>query len=321
MAKCLVTGGAGFIGSHIAQALCARGDEVVVLDNLSSGRLANLSPAEALSGSLTFLEGDIRDVVICDQAMSGVDYVFHEAARANVQRSIEDPLLTNQVNVEGGLNILNSARKAGVKRLVNAGSSSVYGDRIPEDAPKVETMQPLPRSPYAASKLAVEEYCKVFSHTYGLETVTLRYFNVFGPRQDPNSQYSAVIPRFLYMLLDNERPTIFGDGSQSRDFTFIDNVVAANLSATQAKGASGQTINVACGRSYDLLEMVAILKEHTGRQDIEPEFGTTRQGDVRYSLADVSKAQELLGYEVSVGFEEGLAIVAELAKQGKYLAV
>lgn len=316
----LITGGAGFIGSHLAAALTARGDDVVVLDNLSTGKAENLRPAEAGPGRLTFIQGDMREAEVCERAMQGVDYVLHQAARASVQRSIDDPLLTNQVNVEGGLNVLNAARRARVKRLVNAGSSSVYGDREPVDAPKVESMDPLPRSPYAASKLALEDYCKVFTHVYGLETVTLRYFNVFGPRQDPESQYAAVIPRFLFWLMDGKRPVIYGDGRQARDFTYIDNVVAANLAAIEAPEASGQTINVAGGQAHDLLELLAILQEHTGRTDIEPEFAPGRTGDVRYSLADLSKARSLLGYEVTVDFAEGLARVAKLAMEGEYLA-
>ncbi len=320
MSVFLITGGAGFIGSHLARALTARGDDVVVLDNLSTGRRENLRPAEAGPGRLKFIAGDMRDADVCARAMEGVDYVLHQAARANVQRSIENPLLTNQVNVEGGLNVLNAARQAGVKRLVNAGSSSVYGDREPVDAPKVESMDPLPRSPYAASKLALEDYCKVFTHVYGMETVTLRYFNVFGPRQDPESQYAAVIPRFLFSLLAGEPPVIFGDGRQARDFTYIDNVVAANLAAIEAPGAAGETINVAGGKSHDLLELLAILQQHTGRNDIQPRFAPARAGDVRYSLADLTKAKRLLGYEVTVDFAEGLARVVKLAMEGEYLA-
>lgn len=321
MAKYLITGGAGFIGSHLAEALTACGDEVVVLDNLATGKVENLNPAKANPGPFTFMEGDIRDEDTCLRAMEGVDFVFHEAARASVQRSIENPLLTNQVNVEGGLNVLNAARQQGVKRVVNASSSSIYGDRDPVDSPKVESMDPLPRSPYAASKLAMEDYCKVFSHVYGLETVSLRYFNVFGPRQDPDSAYAAVIPRFMFTLMKGQRPTIFGDGLQARDFTFIDNVVAANFAAMQASEASGEVINVAAGKAHNLIELLDILKRHTGREGIEAVFEDKRSGDVRYSLADLSKAKRLLGYQPAVGFEAGLAIVAKLALEGKYLAV
>jgi len=319
MARYLITGGAGFIGSHLAEALVKQGQEVVVLDNLSTGKEQNLAPAQAGPGSLRFIQGDIRDLDTCRQAVAGVDFVLHQAARASVQRSMEDPLLSHQVNLTGGMNLLLAAKDAGVKRLVSASSSSVYGDREPLDEPKREDMDPRPMSPYAANKVAMEHYCQAFFRAFGLETVCLRYFNVFGPRQDPNSAYAAVIPRFLFALLEGSPPTIFGDGRQSRDFTYIDNVVQANLKACTAPRAAGQIINVAGGRSYDLLYLLQVLQELLDSR-VEPNFGPPRPGDVRYSLADLTRARELLDYQVSVSFEEGLARLVELAREGKYLS-
>ena len=319
MARYLITGGAGFIGSHLAEALVKQGQEVVVLDNLSTGKEQNLAPAQAGPGSLRFIQGDIRDLDTCRQAVAGVDFVLHQAARASVQRSMEDPLLSHQVNLTGGMNLLLAAKDAGVKRLVSASSSSVYGDREPLDEPKREDMDPRPMSPYAANKVAMEHYCQAFFRAFGLETVCLRYFNVFGPRQDPNSAYAAVIPRFLFALLEGSPPTIFGDGRQSRDFTYIDNVVQANLKACTAPRAAGQIINVAGGRSYDLLYLLQVLQELLDSR-VEPNFGPPRPGDVRYSLADLTRARELLDYQVSVSFEEGLARLVELAQEGKYLS-
>jgi UDP-glucose 4-epimerase len=251
--------------------------------------------------------------------MEGVDYVLHQAARPSVQRSVENPLRSHQVNVTGGLNILEAARLEKVRRVVVASSSSTYGDRNQAEAPKREDMDPRPMSPYAANKVAMEFYCRSFHQVYGLESLNLRYFNVFGPRQDPGSPYAAVIPKFLFALLEGRRPVVFGDGAQSRDFTYIDNVVAANLAACTAPGAQGQAVNVASGRSYSLLEMLAELGRLLG-VDPEPEFAAPRPGDVRYSLADLSRARELLGYEARVGFREGLARLVKLAREGKYLA-
>jgi nucleoside-diphosphate-sugar epimerase len=319
LARYLITGGAGFIGSHLAETLVSQGHDVVVLDNLATGKRENLIPAQAGPGRLTFIEGDIRDGETCRRAAEGVDYVLHQAARASVQRSIEDPLLSHDVNVTGGLNVLNAARLAGVKRLVSASSSSVYGNRLPLDAPKHEGLEPLPMSPYAANKVAMEMYCRVFHKVYGLETVSLRYFNVFGSRQDPDSPYAAVIPRFLFALMDGQAPVAFGDGKQSRDFTHISNVVAANLAACTAPEAPGRAFNVASGASHDLLELHAILSRLLDR-DVALTFGPPRQGDVRYSLADLSQSKEVLGYSVGVGFEDGLAMLADLARQGRYLA-
>ena len=318
MSRFLVTGGAGFIGSHLAETLIKRGEDVVVLDNLATGKRENLIPAEGGPGKFAFVEGDMRDPDACSQVMRGVDFVLHQAARPSVQRSVEDPVLSHDVNVNGGLNILMAAKEAGVKRVVAASSSSVYGDRQPADAPKHEGMDPRPMSPYAANKVALEYYYNVFYKVYGLETVALRYFNVFGPRQDPLSAYAAVVPRFLFALLDGERPTVFGDGKQSRDFTYIDNVVEANLAACTAPNAAGLAFNVASGSSQSLLRLIELLEKLTGIK-ADPEFGPPRTGDVRYSLADLSRAREILGYKVSVDFKQGLSRLVDLAQQGKYL--
>lgn len=300
MATYLVTGGAGFIGSHIAAALVERGDLVRVLDNLSTGHRSNL---DQLEGRIEFLEGDLirRDDV--ESALDGVEVVFHQAALASVPRSVAAPLDTNAACVTGTVNLLDAARQAAVRRVVFAGSSSVYGDQ--PFASKREIDLPSPLSPYAAAKLAGEYYLKAFTSTYGLETVTIRYFNVFGPRQDPNSQYSAVIPLFVTAMLRGKQPTIFGDGTQSRDFTYVENVVAGNLAAADAAAAVGKSINVACGRQTDLLELVASINRVLGT-DIEPVFDDPRLGDVKESLADITLAREALDYEPKVSFDEGL---------------
>jgi UDP-glucose 4-epimerase len=318
VARYLITGGAGFIGSHLAEVLVRRGEEVVVLDNLDTGRRENLAPAQTGPGRLTFIEGDITDLETCRRAMQGVDYVLHQAARPSVQRSVEDPLRSHRVNVDGTLNVLLAARDQQVKRVVVASSSSVYGNREDPRAPKHEDMDPRPMSPYAADKTAVEHYCRAFYQVYGLESLCLRYFNVFGPRQDPNSPYAAVIPKFLFALLEGREPTVHGDGRQSRDFTYVDNVVEANLLACRAPSAQGQAVNVASGRSHDLLYLLEVLGRLLGVEP-RPVFGPPRPGDVRHSLADLSRARELLGYQVRVSFEEGLARLVELARQGKYL--
>ena len=296
----LVTGGAGFIGSHIASTLLARGDRVRVLDNLCTGHRENVS---LLKGDVEFIEGDLVNCRDVERALQGVDVVFHEAALASVPRSVDAPLDTNAACVTGTVMLLDVARQCGVKRLVFGGSSSAYGDQ-PTPA-KHEQLLPAPLSPYAAAKLAGEFYCQAFTATYGLETVVIRYFNVFGPRQDPNSQYAAVIPKFITEMLAGKRPTIFGDGKQSRDFTYIDNVVHGNLLAADAPAAVGRTINVACGDSYDLLHLVAGINKALGTS-VEPVFEPARVGDVRESRADISLARELLKYEPVVGFEEGL---------------
>jgi UDP-glucose 4-epimerase len=296
----LVTGGAGFIGSHIATALVERGDRVRVFDNLSTGKRLNLAHIE---DRVEFIEGDLLDQAAVARSMEGVNVVYHQAALASVPRSVEQPLDTHAACVTGTLNVLEAARRAGVRRVIYAGSSSAYGNQ--PKMPKAETDLPDPLSPYAAAKLAGEYYCRAFAHTYGLETVVIRYFNVFGPRQDPNGEYSAVIPKFVTAMLSGRRPKVFGDGHQSRDFTFIDNVVAGNLAAELPPEAVGRVFNVACGTQFSLLELIASINRVLGT-NLEPEFAPPRAGDVRESLADIAAAQELLGYEPAVEFENGL---------------
>ncbi len=300
MATFLVTGGAGFIGSHIATALVERGDTVRVLDNFSTGHRDNLAH---LAGDVEVLEGDLRDPGVVAAAVKGVEYIFHEAALASVPRSVAAPLETNSACVTGTLTLLVEANKAGVRRVVYAGSSSAYGDQAGDT--KREDQLPAPLSPYAAAKLAGEYYGHALWSTYGLETVTLRYFNVFGPRQDPQSEYSAVIPLFVTAMLAGRQPIIFGDGRQSRDFTFVQNVVHGNLLAANANDVAGKTINVACGEETDLLELIAAINANLGTS-IEPRFEAPRPGDVRSSRADISRARKLLGYAPPVDFREGL---------------
>jgi len=296
----LVTGGAGFIGSHIAEGLVKRGDQVRVLDNLSTGHVSNL---KHLENKVELIKGDICDPAAVAKAVKDVDCIFHNAALASVPRSIERPLDTNAACVTGTLNMLEQAHKAGVRRLVYAASSSAYGDQ--PTSSKRETDLPVPISPYGAAKLAAEFYCQAFSATFGFETVAIRYFNVFGPRQDPHSQYSAVIPLFITAMLAGRQPTIYGDGHQSRDFTYVANVVHGNLLAADAQGVSGRTINVANGRSTSLLELISLLNRLLGTE-VKPMHGPPRIGDVRESLADISVARKLLEYEPQVDFEEGL---------------
>jgi nucleoside-diphosphate-sugar epimerase len=296
--RALVTGGAGFIGSNLALALLARGHEVRMLDNFSTGHRSNLEPLDA-----ELVEGDLRSYERVAAAVGGVEVVFHQGALPSLPRSIQDPLTSTAVNVEGTLNVLLAARDAGVRRVVFASSSSVYGDA--PGMPRRESQPVAPLAPYAVSKLAAEQYCMVANRVYGVETVALRYFNVFGERQDPLSGYAAVIPKFIRMMLDGQPPTIFGDGETSRDFTHVENVVEANLGAAVESGAAGRVMNIAVGSSHTLNELVSTL----GRlldSDLEPEYGPPRPGDVSESLADVSLARELIGYEPSVGFEEGL---------------
>lgn len=300
MPNYLVTGGAGFIGSHIATALVERGEKVAVLDNLSTGHLRNLSH---LDGRITFYEGDVQDRKIVEQALAGVSVVFHQAALASVPRSVEAPLDSNAACVTGTVNLLDAARHAGVRRVVYAGSSSAYGNQ--PYVSKRETDLLVPLSPYAAAKLAGELYCQAFTSTYGLETVVLRYFNVFGPRQDPNSEYSAVIPLFVTAMLAGKCPTVFGDGLQSRDFTYIDNVVLGNLAAADSPDASGQVFNVACGTQFSLLQLIDAINTVLGTE-IEPHIAEPRLGDVRESLADITVARSILGYEPTIDFVEGL---------------
>jgi UDP-N-acetylglucosamine/UDP-N-acetyl-alpha-D-glucosaminouronate 4-epimerase len=306
----LVTGGAGFIGSHLAAALVKRGKVVRVLDNLDSGQRENL---DHLRGKIELIEGDLLDRPTVERSLKDVEVVFHEAALASVPRSVATPLDTHAACATGTVNLLDAARRLGVRRVVYAGSSSAYGGQSDASA-KQESELPVPLSPYAAAKLAGEHYCHAFTTTYGLETVVIRYFNVFGPRQDPESQYSAVIPKFVTAILAGKQPTIFGDGLQSRDFTYIDNVVEGNLLAAEAPRAVGQTINVACGKQINLLELVSAINAALGT-DIRPVFGDPRPGDVRDSLADISLARELLGYEPVVDFDEGLRRSIEFYKQ------
>lgn len=297
----LVTGGAGFIGSHLVEACVRRGDRVRVLDNLSTGRTENLGTVAA---DIELLEGDLNDETLVARAVAGVDTIFHQAALASVPLSVEAPQDTNRACVDGTVLLLDQARRAGVRRVVYAASSSLYGDQ-PFSA-KRETDLPQPLSPYAVAKLAAEYYCHAFHNVYDLETICLRYFNVFGPRQDPDSPYSAVIPLFVTAMLAGQRPTVFGDGQQSRDFTFVDNVVHGNLLAADAPSAvAGQSYNLADGNSTTLLELIALLNQMLGLA-IEPLHQPPRVGDVRESRADISRARESLGYEPQVGFEEGL---------------
>ena len=305
----LVTGGAGFIGSHITTALIKRGDRVRVLDNLSTGFRSNL---EHLASEVELIDGDINDPAVVSKAVAGVDCIFHQAALASVPRSVEFPLDTNHACVTGTVNILDQARRAGVRRVVYAASSSAYGDQ--PFASKRENDLPAPLSPYAVAKLAGEYYCQAFYHTYGLETVGIRYFNVFGPRQDPDSPYSAVIPLFITKMLANESPIIYGDGQQTRDFTFVENVVHGNLLAADAPKAVGHMINVANGRTTSLLSLLTSLNRLLGT-NIQPIHKAPRVGDVRDSLADITKAIELLGYEPPIDFEMGLARSLEYYKQ------
>ena len=305
MPRFLVTGGAGFIGSNIVLRLVADGQSVRVLDNLATGRRENLADAV---GKFEFVEADIAELDAIRPAFEGVQYVLHQAALPSVPRSVRDPAATTTANVTGTLNMLIAARDAEVKRVVVASSSSVYGKE--PRLPKQEDMRPQPISPYAASKLANEAYAAAFCEVYGLETVCLRYFNVFGPRQDPTSQYAAVIPLFIKAMLRGERPTIYGDGEQSRDFTFVANVVDANLLAAQARDAPGRVLNIACGSRTTVNDLVRTLNLIL-RTQIEPIYADPRPGDVKHSLADISAAREVLGYEPKTDFETGLAQTVE----------
>ncbi len=302
----LITGGAGFIGSNLASALLAAGNTVRLLDNFLTGKRENLAGlAEKYGSSFELVEGDLRDLAACRRAAEGAAFIFHQGALPSVPRSVADPVLTNEINVGGTVNLLVAARDAGVRRVVFAASSSAYGN-TPE-LPKRESMTPNPKSPYAAQKLAGEHYMRIFFEVYGLETVALRYFNVFGPRQDPGSTYAAVIPRFITSVLSGEGPTIYGDGGQTRDFTFVDNVIQANLAACAApKTACGKVFNIACGERVSLLDILEIVYGLAGKR-VTPRFEPARPGDVRDSLADISRAKELLGYDPKVGFPEGLS--------------
>jgi UDP-glucose 4-epimerase len=300
MSLCLVTGGVGFIGSHLVDGLLQAGHSVRVLDNLSTGNLANLTEVRQ---RMQLIEGDITDLETVRAAMRGVVWVFHEAALASVPRSVADPAATNRVCVDGTVNVLLAARDAKVQRVVYAASSSAYG--ASPSLPKRETDLPLPLSPYAVAKLAGEHYCAAFSEVYGLETVRLRYFNVFGPRQPPDSPYAAVIPRFLEAMLAGKSPIIYGDGQQSRDFTYVADVVHANLLAAKAPGVSGKVFNIACGHRTSLLELVDQINGLLGTK-IKPVHEPARPGDVKHSQADISPAQSELGYAPKVPIEQGL---------------
>jgi nucleoside-diphosphate-sugar epimerase len=307
-ARYLVTGGAGFIGSHITATLLKQGESVRILDNYATGRLRNQEAFMGLPGQVEILQGDIRDSETVRKAVQGVEVVFHQAALASVPRSIADPVGSLEVNVNGTHNILVAARDAAVRRVVFASSSSVYGDT--PTLPKHEGMPTAPLSPYAVHKLTGELLCSVFTRIYGLETVALRYFNVFGPRQDPKSEYAAVIPRFLTALLTREQPLVFGDGEQTRDFTFVENVVQANLKAAIAPDASGQAMNIGCGTRVSLNEVLHIAGELLETK-VKADYHPARPGDVKDSLADIHKAQHLIGYEPTIGFSEGLSRTLE----------
>lgn len=301
----LVTGGAGFIGSHISERLVRDGHNVRVLDDFSSGKESNL---DSFRNDIEIIHGDIRNADVVKHATTGVDIVFHEAALGSVPRSVADPITTHEVNMTGTLNVFLAARDAGVKRVVYASSSSVYGET--PVLPKSEEMIPQPLSPYALSKLVGEHYSSVFKQVYGFEIVSLRYFNIFGPRQDPESQYAAVVPRFITALLSGKAPVVYGDGLQSRDFTYVDNVVNANLLASEAEGIAGRAFNVACGGRYTLLELLARLKAILG-SGIEPIHEAARAGDVRDSQASIDAAERGFGYRVSVDFDEGVRRTVE----------
>jgi nucleoside-diphosphate-sugar epimerase len=299
MTSYLVTGGAGFIGSHLVEELLRRGEPVRVVDNLATGKRANLAH---LSG-VDFVEGDLADIEVAHRAVTGVEVVLHQAAIPSVPRSVEDPVTSNRANVDASLNLLVAARDAGVRRVVYAGSSSAYGDT--PVLPKAESMPTAPLSPYALQKLVAEDYCRMFTKLYGLETVTTRYFNVFGPRQDPSSPYSGVISLFVSALCAGRAPTIHGDGEQTRDFTYVANVVDGVLRASSAPGVSGEVINIATGGRISLNQLFRTIRDLVGAS-VEPVYAAPRRGDVRDSRADVEKAQRLLGYEPSVAFDEGL---------------
>jgi UDP-glucose 4-epimerase len=307
----LVTGGAGFIGSNIVEALLSRGDRVRVLDNFSTGKRENLNFAGMspdLLSNFQIVQGDIADLDVCRNAVEDIQYVLHQAAIPSVPRSIAQPLESNRANVDGTLSLLVAARDAGVKRLIFASSSAVYGDA--PGFPRVETIIPRPLSPYAVQKLTAEHYMRIFYELYGLETVSLRYFNVFGPKQDPNSEYAAVIPRFIKAFLTGTSPTVYGDGEQSRDFTYVDNVVYGNLLAVKAEEAPGKVINLACGGQLTLNQLLGLLRQIKG-SDAEAVYTEPRPGDVRHSWADITLSEQALDYKIQVPLEEGLRKAVE----------
>jgi nucleoside-diphosphate-sugar epimerase len=309
----LVTGGAGFIGSHIASALAASGAKVRIIDDLSTGYRENV---EAIEGDIDFVQGSLADEESLRKAVEDVELVFHEAAIPSVPRSVENPRQTHIASVESTFSLLLAAKENKVRRVVYAASSSAYGDQ--PSLPKIENMLPEPLSPYAVAKLVGEYYCQVFTRVYDLETVSLRYFNVFGPRQDPSSQYSGVISRFIGALLRDERPVIYGDGEQSRDFTYVEDVVNANLKAADTVDGVGQVINVANGERTTLNQLLAQLKDLTGKPDAVADYREPRPGDVRHSLADISRARDLLGYAPQVDFQTGLRNTISWWKQSRF---
>ncbi|HOQ06063.1 MAG TPA: SDR family oxidoreductase [Anaerohalosphaeraceae bacterium] len=300
MERYLVTGGAGFIGSNICRRLVKEGAFVRVLDNLSTGKKSNL---DDIIDSIEFIEGDMGDEATARRCMEGIDVVLHQGALPSVPRSVEDPAATHRHCVDATFTLLMAARDAKVRRFVYAASSSAYGDS--PTLPKTESMLPNPLSPYAAAKLFGEYYCNVFSKIFGLETISLRYFNVFGPYQNPKSQYAAAIPAFVTSILNDRPPTIYGDGEQSRDFTYVENVVEANLLAARAPKTAGEVINIACGQRITLNEVIRLINRILGK-DIHPIYAPPRAGDIKHSLADIQKAQKLIGYKPVVSFEEGL---------------
>lgn len=309
----LVTGGAGFIGSHIASSLASSGARVRIIDDLSTGYLENV---EEISGDIDFVQGSVEDEAVLKRAIEGVELVFHEAAIPSVPRSVQNPRQTHVASVDATFSLLLAAKDNKVRRVVYAASSSAYGDQ--PTLPKVETMLPEPLSPYAVAKLVGEQYCQVFTRVYGLETVSLRYFNVFGPRQDPSSQYSGVISRFVSALLGGETPVIYGDGEQSRDFTYIDNVVDANLKAADSAKAVGQVINIANGERITLNKLLKELQELTGKNGIKADYQQPRAGDVKHSLADITRARELLGFEPKVDLRQGLSLTIDWWKSSRF---
>jgi UDP-glucose 4-epimerase len=309
--RVLVTGGGGFIGSNIVRALLARGDDVRVLDNFSTGSRANLA---GLEHDVELVEGDLRSYERVHAAVRGTEVVYHQGALPSVPRSVQDPLTTTAVNVEGTLNVLLAARDEGARRIVNASSSSVYGNH--GDLPRTESQAPDPISPYAVAKLAAERFCTSFSRVYEMEIVSLRYFNVFGPRQDPESQYAAVVPRFIRAIAAGEPVTIYGDGEQSRDFTYVDNVVAANLLASDANRVHGEILNVATGGSITVNALADAIGGLLGRP-VEKVYEPTREADVRASWANLGEVRRVLGYEPQVDFEDGLRRTADYLLGGK----
>ena len=300
MDKYLITGGAGFIGSHLTEELVRRGESVRIVDNLSTGKRENIDP---VLDNIHFIEGDIRDLEICRKAVEGVSFVLHQAALSSVPLSVENPLLSDAVNIRGTLNLLSVSRDAGVEGFVLASSASVYGDEAL--LPINEEMEPRPLSPYALTKFVGEKYCLLFNRFYGLPTVSLRYFNIFGPRQDPTSHYASVIPSFIKAALGSRPPAIFGDGEQSRDFTYVSDVIDANLLAVQASDLNGQVFNIGSGSQTTVNMLWAFLAHLTGN-DIQPVFDPPRPGDVRHSFADISKAKKMIQYEPKITFEAGL---------------